>query len=167
MAASQKWLRQAILRLKYHRDLGLGELLAGLLKQLLDEQDWQLDLVIPVPLSPAKLSERGYNQVDLFARPLAWSLGLPYADQVLQRTREETSQVRLSAEARRVNVNRAFMVNTPEVLYSKRILLVDDVATTGSTANACAQSLLESGTGSVHVCTLTRSLLRKPDQEVI
>jgi len=160
-------LRQAILHAKYHRDLGLGEILAYLLRQLLEEQGWQLDLVIPVPLSPAKLRERGYNQVELFARPLAWTLGLPYHDQILQRTREDTSQVKLTAEARRMNVMKAFEVSDPRVLRGKRVLLVDDVATTGSTAEVCAGVMLNGGADSIFVATLARSLLRKSDQEVI
>ncbi|MGB8251687.1 MAG: ComF family protein [Anaerolineaceae bacterium] len=160
-------MRQAILRVKYHRDLGLGEILADLLRQLLEEQGWQLDLVIPVPLSPAKLRERGYNQVELFARPLAWTLGLPYHDQILQRTREDTSQVNLSAEDRRKNVMKAFEVSDPHCLCGKRVLLVDDVATTGSTAEVCAGVMLKGGANSIYVATLARSLLRKPDQEVI
>lgn len=159
-------LRQAILRAKYHRDLGLGEILAGLLMELLDEQGWQLDLLIPVPLSPAKYQERGYNQVDLFARPLAWNLGLPYHSQVLRRAREETSQVKLTAEARHRNVQHAFEVEDESALPGRQVLLVDDVATTGSTADACALVLREHGAKAVYVATLAHSLLRKSNQEV-
>ena len=160
-------LRHAILRAKYQRDLGLGEILAGFLKTLVEEQNWQPDLVIPVPMSPAKLSERGYNQVDLFARPLAWSLGLPYHNRVLQRVREDTSQVKLTAENRRLNVARAFFVEWPGPVRNRQVLLVDDVATTGSTADVCAGVLLEAGADQVFVATLARSLLRKSNQEAI
>lgn len=160
-------LRQAILRAKYQRDLGLGEILAGLLKRLLEEQGWMLDLIVPVPISSSKLRERGYNQVDLFARPLAWSLGLPYQDHILQRIHEDISQVKLPAEARRLNVMKAFQVINIRPLEGKRVLLVDDVATTGSTAEACANILLDKGATSVHIATLARSLLRKSTQEVI
>ena len=159
-------LRLAILRIKYHRDLGLGELLAGCLKQLLEEQPWQPDLLIPVPLSPAKLHERGYNQVDLFARPLAWSLGLPYHEGILLRLHEETSQVKLTAQARRRNVRSSFGINNGSALKSRQVLLVDDVATTGSTADTCARILMENGVNRVTVVTLARSLLRKTNQEV-
>jgi ComF family protein len=160
-------LRQAILSAKYRRDLGLGEILAGLLKTLVVEQNWQPDLVIPVPSSPSKKRERGYNQVDLFARPLAWSLGLRYHDRVLARVRENTSQVKLTAESRRLNVASAFSVEWPDPIRNRLVLLVDDVATTGSTADVCAGVLLEAGAGQVFVATLARSLLRKSDQEVI
>lgn len=160
-------LRLAILSAKYRRDLGLGEILAGFLKTLVLEQNWQPELVIPVPLSPSKLKERGYNQVDLFARPLAWSLGLPYHDRVLVRVREDASQVKLTAESRRLNVARAFTVESPAPVHNRQVLLVDDVATTGSTADVCAGVLLQAGAGQVYVATLARSLLRKSNQEVI
>jgi competence protein ComFC len=160
-------LRKAILRAKYHRDLALGEILAGLLYQLVSEQDWDVDQVIPVPISPAKLAERGYNQVDLFARPLAWRLGLPYQDRVLSRIHEDTSQVRLTAASRRVNVAHAFQAEWPDPLRGKRVLLVDDVATTGSTTEVCSRALLDAGAEQVFVATLARSLLRRPIQEVI
>ena len=114
---------------------------------------------IIVPLEKA-------NQVDLFARPLAWNLGLPYHDQVLRRAREETSQVKLTAEARHRNVLHAFEVVEISTLPGRQILLVDDVATTGSTAGACAQVLREHGAKAVYVATLARSLLRKSNQEV-
>jgi len=160
-------LRKAILQAKYHRDLALGEILSDLLHQLVIEQGWELDRVIPVPISPSRMSERGYNQVDLFARPLAWRLGLPYQDRVLSRIHEETSQVKLTAESRRVNVAQAFRVIWPDPLRHAHILLVDDVATTGSTADVCSGVLLEAGADQVYVATLARSLLRRSIQEVI
>ncbi len=160
-------LRQAILSVKYRRDLGLGEILAGLLRTLVLEQNWQPEVVLPVPLSPSRLKERGYNQVDLFARPLAWSLGLPYQGRVLVRVREDTSQVKLTAESRRLNVASAFSVDWPVPVQNRRVLLVDDVATTGSTADVCAGVLLDAGASQVFVATLARSLLRKSNQEVI
>jgi len=160
-------LRQAIVSAKYRRDLGLGEILAGLLKTLVTEQNWQPELVIPVPMGPAKLNERGYNQVDLFARPLAWSMELPYHERVLARVREDTSQVKLTAESRRLNVARAFTVEWPGPIRNRQVLLVDDVATTGSTVDVCASALLEAGAAQVFVATLARSLLRKSNQEVV
>jgi competence protein ComFC len=160
-------LRKAILRAKYHRDLALGEILANQMHQLVSEQDWKMDLLVPVPISPARLAERGYNQVDLFARPLAWRLGLPYHDRVLTRIHEDTSQVKLTAESRRVNVAHAFAVDWPDPIRGRRILLLDDVATTGSTAEACCGVLLEAGAEQVWVATLARSLLRKSSREVI
>jgi competence protein ComFC len=160
-------LRKAILRAKYQHDLGLGEVLAGLLLQLVGEQTWQPEVIIPVPLSPAKMAQRGYNQVDLFARPLAWRLGLPYRDRVLARIREDTSQVHLTAENRRLNVAKAFKVEWPDPVRGRMVLLVDDVATTGSTADVCADTLLKAGASQVFVVTLARSLLRKSNQDVI
>jgi competence protein ComFC len=160
-------LRKAILRAKYHRDLALGEILAGFLYQLIMELNWDLDLVLPVSISPAKLGERGYNQVDLFARPLAWHLGLTYPAGTLTRMHEDSSQVRLTAADRRVNVAHAFRVERPGLIRGKLVLLVDDVATTGSTAEVCSAALLDAGADQVYVATLARSLLRRSTQEVI
>jgi competence protein ComFC len=160
-------LRKAILRAKYHRDLALGEILTGLMVQLVNEQGWEIDLIIPVPISPSKLGERGYNQVDLFARPLAWRLGLPYINQALTRAHEDTSQVKLTAADRRLNVAHAFQLDRSDPIHGKRILLVDDVATTGSTAEVCSGLLLDAGAELVFVATLARSLLRRSSQEVI
>lgn len=160
-------LRQAILRIKYQRDLGLGEILAGMLLRLFKENQRDPQVVIPVPLSQSKQDERGYNQVDLFARPLAWSLGLPYYSKALQRIREETSQVKLTAGKRRLNVMQAFKMDEYISVSGKRILLIDDVATTCSTVEACSTALLQGGADKVYVLTLARSLLRKSDWEVI
>ena len=160
-------LRKAILRIKYHRDLALGEILTGLMVQLVNEQAWDLDLILPVPISPMKLGERGYNQVDLFARPMAWRMGLPYRTGVLSRAHEVTSQVKLTAVDRRLNVAHAFQLDRPDMIRGKRILLVDDVATTGSTAEVCSGLLLDAGAGEVFVTTLARSLLRRSTQEAI
>jgi competence protein ComFC len=160
-------LRKVILRIKYHRDLALGEILTGLTHQLVNEQGWDIDLILPVPISSVKLGERGYNQVDLFARPLAWRLGLPYRTGVLSRVHEDTSQVKLTATDRRLNVAHAFQLDRPDMIKGKRILLVDDVATTGSTAEVCSGLLLDEGARQVFVATLARSLLRRSTQEVI
>lgn len=158
-------LRKAILRVKYHRDLALGEILSGLLYQLIKEQNWDFDMVLPVPISPAKQSERGYNQVDLFARPLAWHLGLPYQTGILTRVHEDSSQVKLTAADRRTNVADAFQVEGPGPIRGKMILLVDDVATTGSTADVCSGVLMDAGAEKVLVATLARSLLRRSPRE--
>jgi competence protein ComFC len=160
-------LRKAILRAKYHRDLGLGEILADFMLQLLIEQEWEPDLIVPVPMSRSKLDERGYNQVDLFAHPLAWKLGLPYQDRVLIRLYEDTSQVKLTADSRRLNVAHSFRVEWPDPIQNRTVLLIDDVATTGSTAEVCTNALLAAGASQVFVATLARSLLRKSNQEVI
>lgn len=99
---------------------------------------------------------RGYNQASLLARPMAYSLQLGYSDQLLYRERDTRSQVGLSAFERRQNVWGAFRADGFRVA-GKRILVVDDVTTTGSTLDACAMALKQAGAQSVYCITLARS----------
>jgi predicted amidophosphoribosyltransferase len=99
-------LRKALQRLKYKRDLALGEALARPLIELWPGLGWQVDLLLPVPLGVARLAERGYNQSALLARPLALAQRIPYRPQGLRRLRETRSQVELSAQERRIERER-------------------------------------------------------------
>jgi len=149
-------VRKALHRLKYKRDVALGEALAQPMIQCLQAQAWTIDLVAPVPLGLARKAERGYNQAALLARPIALSLGLEYRSNLVRRGRETRSQVGLSAAARRENVAGAFWAK-PKHLHGKCVLLVDDVLTTGATVNACAQAIVEAGADCVYGLTLARA----------
>jgi competence protein ComFC len=150
------FIRKAIHKLKYYRDIALGEVLSNVLLRLFLKQKWQVDLIIPVPLSLDRIEKRGYNQASLLARPLAYNLRLDFSNHMLFRERDTRSQVGLSAIERRLNVKGAFRAN--ERLVSGRyILLIDDVTTTGSTLDACAETLMHAGAQSVHCLTLARS----------
>lgn len=164
-AAYEGPLREAVQRLKYRRDIGLGEVLSLHLIEQLHDLAWQIDLVMPVPLSMKRLRQRGYNQASLLARPVALALKIPYSTSALLRQRDTASQVGLSAHERLENVRGAFSANTPRV-GEKRILIIDDVTTTGATIQACALALLEAGAHSVHGLTLARALLHS-DQQII
>lgn len=104
------------------------------------------DLIVPVPASGKK---RGYNVPELMALPLAKAMEVPLAPQALERTRAKRHQAGLPLEQRMANVAGAFRAAQPQQLEGKRILLVDDVITTGTTAAACAQALLHAGADSV------------------
>ena len=104
------------------------------------------DLIVPVPASGKR---RGYNVPELMALPLAKSMEVPLAPQALERTRAKRHQAGLPLEQRIANVAGAFRAAQPQQLEGKRILLVDDVITTGTTAAACAQALLHAGADSV------------------
>lgn len=149
-------IRKAILRLKYQRDLGLGEVLSQYLVRAYLLQEWHIDAVIPVPLSLDRQAMRGYNQASVLAKPFALSLGLEFRPQALARVRETRSQVGLSAQERQNNVQEAFLAN-PELVNSKKILVIDDVTTTGSTLNACAAALKDAGAAIVYCLTLARA----------
>jgi ComF family protein len=158
----QSPLREAIHRFKYQRDIGLGIVFANFLYQIFTAQDWQVDLVVPVPLSKARIKQRGYNQAAVIAYPLSLTLGRPYRSKALTRIRETRSQVGLSIQERFLNVENAFASDTPTV-SGKSILLVDDVTTTGSTLNACASALFVHDAKRVYCLTVARARNPKED----
>ena len=101
-----------------------------------------IDLIIPVPLHPSKLKQRGYNQSDCFAEGIAKAMGVQFKANGLVRLKSTETQTRKHRYERYENVNRVFGVDKPEGLSGKHILLVDDVITTGATLIACAEELL-------------------------
>jgi ComF family protein len=110
-----------------------------------------------VPLGKNRLKQRGYNQVGLVARPLAYQIGLRYEPEALWKTRETRSQVGLNVSQRRDNVHNAYQANS-NVVKHKSILIMDDVATTGSTIAASTEALLNAGAKDVYVVTIARAL---------
>lgn len=109
------------------------------------------DCILPVPASSKK---RGYNVPERMAQPLARAVGVPVVTDALTRARSTRRQEGLSLDERLANVAGAFRVVRPEAVEGKRILLVDDVLTTGATASACAQALLDAGAQSVFAVAL-------------
>ena len=158
-------VRQAIIRLKYKRDMGLGDILAVPLANLAESLGWQLDLVTPVPSGAKRLKERGYNQVALIAYPFSLATGLKYSPRALKRKRETISQVGLSAVDRRENVRDAFEADS-NLVRGKNILVLDDVSTTGSTLSACSDALLRAGANDVYALTVARALSHHGLQQV-
>ncbi len=152
-------VRNVLHRLKYRRDIGLGEALTLQLAAFLRALDWPVELVVPVPLGRRRLAERGYNQVSLIARPLAMAMGLAYATDALVRSQETRSQVGLSRAQRQQNVRSAFRAG-PRRINGRMVLLVDDVATTGSTLSSCAEALYTAGARDVFAFTVSRALPR-------
>ncbi len=137
--------------------MALGEMLARPMIELLSDTHWRIDLVVPVPISPSRRNERGYNQAALLARPIAIYHGLAYRPGLLRKKRDTHTQVGLTIEQRKANVEGAFAAEEKEV-GGADVLVVDDVTTTGATLNACAQALLEAGAKTVHCLTLARAL---------
>lgn len=150
-------LRKAMHRLKYKRDIALGEILAQPLGRYFVELGWQVEAVVPVPMGKERLGARGYNQAAYLARPLALDCGLAYRPQWLRKARETATQVGLSMEQRKKNVAGAFVADD-EAVSSRAILLVDDVTTSGATLDSCAHALCEAGASRVYCLTLARAL---------
>ena len=116
-----------------------------------------MDLLIPVPLHPKRERQRGYNQALALARQLAFHTGIALCPEALRRIRHTLSQVGGTKEQRRRNMLGAFEVVNPSLVYRRRVLLLDDVCTTGSTAVACAQSLLACGSADVTLITACKA----------
>ncbi len=118
---------------------------------------WPVELMIPVPLGKKRLKERGYNQVGLVARPLAYQMGWLYRPDGLRKIRDTRSQVGLTIPQRRENVRNAYQAD-PQAVRHKSVLILDDVATTGSTILACTEALLAAGAHQVYALTIARAL---------
>jgi len=155
-------IREAIHSLKYRRNLALGDIFGNYLINVILINRWEFDLVISVPLSTNRFRERGYNQSNLLALPIALAFKTPFHPGALKRTRQTTSQVNLSGIERQKNLENAFSAN-PKQVKNKTILLVDDVITTGSTLQECSQTLLKAGAKKVYAITLAKAVLRKKD----
>ena len=149
-------VRNALHRLKYKRDMSMGATLAAEMLPFVEKLGWQVDLIIPVPLSRQRLRERGYNQVAMIAMPLAMGLNVHYAPRQLIRGKETRTQVGLSRAERKENTRNAFQAH-PGVT-GKTVLVIDDVATTGSTLSACAEALMTAGAKEVYALTVARAL---------
>jgi ComF family protein len=115
------------------------------------------DVIIPVPLHRSRLRSRGFNQAVLLGELFSSRLSIPMQLDGLERIRPTEPQIELSAEDRRNNVKGAFAVKRPDRIQGKRILLLDDVMTTGSTVNECAKVLNKAGADAVIVATIART----------
>jgi ComF family protein len=144
-------IAEAIVRFKYQSRGDLARPLSALLLRAVPHfQNLEIDLVIPVPLHPSRLAERGFNQAALLARPMARALGVPFLACGLDRTRDTARQATLDRALRLENVAAAFVARAPKKVSARKILLVDDVRTTGATLRACAAALRKAGASRVY-----------------
>jgi len=150
-------IREAIHKFKYKHEIGLGEALSRLMITKIEKLNWSLDLITSVPLGLVRFKERGYNQATLLARPIALFYKVPFSSQALSRVRETRTQVGLSVVERNENMSGAFQAKYG-LVRGKNILVVDDVATSGATLNACAKALLENGASKVYGFSLARAV---------
>jgi len=157
--AYEEPVRGMILRMKYEEEPALAQPLAQELAQKYDASGLagQFDVLIPVPMTPKALKKRGYNQCALMAGALAVHAGLPCEEAALRKTRHTERQMALDRAGRLQNVRDAFTAEAG--VAGKRILLVDDVFTTGSTANECAKSLQAAGAAACGVLCVAASLI--------
>jgi len=151
-------LRDAIHALKFGRCQALAAPLGRLMAEVVaTDPRMHADLIVPVPLHPRRLRERGFNQAELLAAEVSRYLNVPLNPGALRRVRLTDSQTALSRDDRRANVRAAF--GTATSLAARRVLLVDDVVSTGATAAECARALRRGGVDEVAVVSAALAVL--------
>jgi competence protein ComFC len=152
-------VRDVIHELKYKRQMHLRHLVARWLRAALDDErlrNQQFDVIVPVPLHPARQRERGFNQASLLAKLLSAQTSIPCRP-VLKRIRYTTTQTALDRSERMENLHNAFRLRKNADVRGLRVLLIDDVLTTGSTLSECARVLKRADACSVHAATAARA----------
>ncbi|NPV27627.1 MAG: ComF family protein [Firmicutes bacterium] len=149
-------LKEVVHRLKYQKKRWLARPLGQLIAEAVQGEPafGAAEVVVPVPLHQAKYRRRGFNQAELLGQTLARELGLPFGKGALVRLIDTPAQTELGREERQHNLTGAFAVKQPTMVREKRVLLVDDVLTTGSTAGECSRVLMEAGARQVLVAVV-------------
>lgn len=150
-------VRRVLHQMKYEGYFALSEPLGNLMIKAWPKWYHPFDLVLPIPLHPQRKRHRGYNQSELLVRELQKGLGWSSDPAALKRNRQTRPQLGLTASERRANVCNAFGADSVRV-DGKRILLVDDVCTTGSTLASAAEALLDAGARSISAYCLTQAI---------
>ena len=157
--ASHHPLRRVVQKFKYGRRVSLGKPLGRLLAEGCKGflESCSADIIVPVPLHPKRLRWRGFNQSVLLARQLSRTYHIPLDPFVIYRSKETPPQTQLTEAERRKNVRGVFALNPQKAIDGKRVLLVDDVYTSGATVNECSGCLKRGGAKEVYVLTLARA----------
>lgn len=151
-----KALQSFIHSIKYNKRFLNAKFLGILISSELGEKiiEWNIDIILPIPLHHLKKAERGYNQSEFIVKGMSSKLKIPYTTRVLTRVRYTESQTAFNLMDREKNISNAFKVRNKNKIISKNVLIVDDIITTGSTIRECGKALLESGGKSVYACSV-------------
>jgi ComF family protein len=152
-------IKEAIHRFKYHGDVCIGRSLESMISVVNPHALFEspIDLIVPVPLHPKRLRQRGFNQSARFARAISKRYKIELSLRALSRIRETRPQVELKKSERLENVRGAFSVRFPDEVRGRVVLLIDDIMTTGFTASECSKQLKAAGAEKVYVFTLLRA----------
>ncbi len=156
-------IRKALHALKYYSDRTLADQLVGRVQGHWNPPSWDFDILVPVPLGRKREQIRGYNQSLLLAQALSRVVGIPVDAESLTRIRETKSQVGLSVQDRKQNTANAFRASA---VGNRKVLLLDDVCTTGATLQSCADALIQAGSAWVGALTIARAVLPAARQEL-
>src|SRR6266576_3993880 len=152
-------VREIVHGFKYGRQIYLRHIVARWLYAALDDErlrEHRFDVIVPVPLHPTRERERGFNQASLLAESLSAQISTP-SQPLLERIRYTTTQTALDRAERMENLHNAFRLRKNADVRGLRVLLIDDVLTTGSTLSECARVLKRAGATSVHAATAARA----------
>jgi competence protein ComFC len=150
----REWVRDAIHRLKYEGERARSPMLANQIAHIADQLS-NVDGIVPVPIHKRRLRDRGFNQAELLANHLSRSYGIPLVP-ALDRIVDRGSQVGRSGEDRWLAVEGAFACTNPGVVRNRRLVILDDVITTGATISSCAVELAAAGAASVRAISIAR-----------
>lgn len=149
-------VKELIIRLKYKNDFICGEILAKYMLEFVKNSKLQFDLISYVPMTKRALKNRGYNQSEFLANNLSRFLNIPVICTLIK-IKETKDQIGLNGEERWNNMEKCFEVQENKSIRNKKILLIDDVITTGATAFHCARCLKEKGKNDVYILTIAKS----------
>ena len=149
-------IQHALHKLKYHKDMSMGDAIAFQMLPFVQKLNWQIDMIIPTPLGKQRIKQRGYNQVAMIAKPLSLGLQVEYALHAITRKKETRTQVGLTKVERKKNVEGAFQAEAS--VKRKNIVVMDDVSTTGATLSSIAEALYQAGAENVYALTVARAL---------
>ena len=153
-------IKKSLHRYKFRGRSDLHSSFSKIMISRLEEDGFCYDAVVPVPLSAERLKERGYNQSALLAKDIARHFQAPYYDTILIRKKHTLPQTTLPHKLRKENLRGAFALKNPEPLLKKRVLLIDDIFTTGATVREASKALSKAA-DSIAVCTIAASAYGK------
>ena len=153
-------VRDSILRFKYNREMYFGTHLVDWL--VIAAQRWidwrEIDVIVPVPLHPRKLRQREFNQAEYLAAGLSRSVRVPVLKRNLRRVKDTPTQTKLDAKSRMKNLRDAFAVRDANDFKGKRVVILDDVFTTGATMDSCAKTMKSAGAREVVALAVARGV---------
>ena len=151
-------IRDAILKYKFDEKSYIYRTFLEFIKnnENICAQIKKYDIIIPVPISKKRLNSRGYNQSSLIAKNLAQELNIEYSEKILIKIKDNKPQSEMKQDTRKSNVSGVYKVINEERINNKKVLIVDDIFTTGSTADECAKVLKDNSSESIGVFTLAK-----------